>query len=233
MFPPATPTPPTTGSTPPATPPATPEYLTKEEFSRSAAYIRGLSEKLDSLTKSVPTMDLFVTLGLIEKDGDTYKPKTAAAPAPQPKPAGIQPDPVVEMEARFQSELKKRDDALAAERRKAADTEQRGAMVEALTKAGAVNAGRDVVHMSGVVKNASGQFVQVVKDQFGADTEVPLEQAAANFLKTNPELKRASGHPGSGTPNGSFQAGSQGKDTGSIASMSTEEYFAARKSGKI
>src|SRR5437763_9770925 len=92
MFPPNTPTPGTPGSTPGVTPPAqtqnTPEYLTKEEFNRTAAFIRGLGEKLEGLTKNVPTMDVFVSMGLLEKAEDgTYKPKAAAPAATTTKPA--------------------------------------------------------------------------------------------------------------------------------------------------
>jgi len=207
-----------------------PEYLTKEEFSRSAAFIRGLSEKIETLTKNVPTMDLFVTLGILEKDGETYKPKSAPAAAPAKKQDQGNTDQIAEMENRFQAELKKRDDALAAERRKAAETEQRSAVIDALGKAGAVNASRDYVHVTGIGKNAAGKYVQIGKDQFGADVEFSLEDAAANFLKANPELRKAQGHPGSGTPsNAGFGGKSAGTDVNSLAEMSMEQYMAHRR----
>src|ERR1017187_6374549 len=227
MFPPNTQTP-TPGSTPAAPASTTPEYLTKEEFSRSAACTRGLSEKLDGLVKAVPTMDTFVSLGLLEKAEDgSFKPKAAAAPA---APTKTEPNTLVaDMEARFRAELKTRDDALIDERRKSADTAQRSAVGEALNKAGAVNAGRDVIHVSGIVKNAAGEYVQTVKDEFGAAKEITLDEAANIFLKANPELKRASGIPGSGTPAGStFSPGTQ---IVSRAQMSDPAWYAKNREG--
>jgi hypothetical protein len=213
MFP-TQPTTTTTVSTPAATPAttttATPEYLTKEEFNRSAAFIRGISEKLEGLAKSTPTMDMFVSLGLLEKAEDgSYKPKAAASTSAVPAKKD-EPNLIADMEARFQSELKKRDDLVADERRKAAETEKRSAIVDALNKAGAVNAARDVIHVSGIAKNAAGKYVQTVKDEFGGDKEVALDEAAVSFLKANPELRKSNGFGGSGTPNtSSFSAGTQ------------------------
>src|SRR6266540_6901376 len=168
------------GSTPPN--PAqqqqtqTPDYLTKDEFNRTAAFIRGMNEKLETLTKSVPTMDAFVSMGLFEKaDDGSYKVKAAPAPKPtQQQQQAADPEWKAEID-KLNTQLKQRDDALVAERRRAAETEQRSAVVEALSKAGAVNASRDHLHLGGITKNTSGKYVQIIKDEFGADKEVALD----------------------------------------------------------
>jgi hypothetical protein len=201
MFPPNnTPTP---GSTPaPAQnqPQNTPDYLTKEEFSKSAAFIRGLSDRLETLTKTVPTMDLFVQLGMLEKSEDgSYKPK--AGPSTE-KPAEKAPEPewkgAVE---ELKKSLKAKEDELTAERQRATEVEKKNAVISALSKAGAVNPGRDAVHiLSGIHKNDKGDYVARGKDDLGLDTETGLEDFIGKFLQQNPELKKASGHSGSGTP---------------------------------
>jgi len=120
------------GSTPPN--PAqqqqtqTPDYLTKDEFNRTAAFIRGMNEKLETLTKSVPTMDAFVSMGLFEKaDDGSYKVKAAPAPKPtQQQQQAADPEWKAEID-KLNTQLKQRDDALVAERRRAAETEQRSA----------------------------------------------------------------------------------------------------------
>jgi hypothetical protein len=210
-----------------------PQYVTQDAFNGTAAIISRMNKTLESIINGMLSLDKLADIGLVEKAADgTFKPKTSTAAATVKKDG--QPDPVAEMEAKFQAELKKRDDALAAERRKAADTEQRSTVIEALTKAGAVNPSRDVVHLTGITRNDAGQFVQKTKDQYGADVEVSLEDAVGNFLKVNPELKKASGHPGSGTPAGNNTPGFMGgKDVSSLASLPMDQYFAQRKAGKL
>ena len=192
----------------------TPQYVTQEAFNGTAAMISRMNKTLEGLTGGMLTFDKLAEVGLVEKQADgTFKPKTVTA-APAAKPAAGDPPEWKAETDRLNAEIKKRDDALAAERRKAADTEQRGAIIDALNQSGAVNASRDVVHVQGIVKNASGQYVQMTKDQYGADVEVPLDQAVATFLTANPELRRAQGRPGSGTPTG----GGTGNFTGTTAS---------------
>ena len=212
----------------------TPQFVTQEAFNGTAAMIGRMNKTLETLSGGMLTFDKLAEVGLLDKQADgTFKPKTAAA-TPSPKPAGDPPEWKAETD-RLNAEIKKRDDALAAERRRTAETEQRSAIVDALNKAGAVNAGRDFIHVTDIRKNAAGQYVQSTKDQYGADVDVPLEQAAANFLKSNPELAKAQGRPGSGTPAGSttHSVGTHGHSVEALASLSPADYFAQKKAGRI
>ncbi len=175
------------------------EYVTKEDFGKTAAFIRGLNDKLESLAKNVPTMETFVQLGLFEKGEDgAYKPKAVQAPS---RKNDQEPEWKAQLD-QLQAQIKQRDDALAAERKRAAETEKKSAVISALTKAGAVNPERDYIHIIQAIENGEKGYFARSKDEFGADKQIPLDQAVQDFLKTNPELAKPSGHAGSGTPAG-------------------------------
>ena len=186
-----------------------PDFVTKDEFGRTAAFIRGLKDTVEALQKSMPTLDTFVSLGMLERvDDGTYKPKPAqqAAHSPAQQPQHQQSSNTAEPEWKqavdaLKKSLKAKDDELAAERQRAADGERKNAVISALARAGAVNPDRDAVHvLNGIQKNDKGQYVSRAKDDLGLDIEVSLEDFVTKFLQTNPELKKASGHAGSGTP---------------------------------
>ena len=194
----AAPTPGTGGS------PETPEnqYLTKAEFGRSAAMIRGLGETLATLQTGMLTMDMLAQVGLVdveEVEGKKqYKPKSAAAAA-TPKPRA-EDDPLVQrlktVESQLERAKKEKQDADTAVAASQRDT----AIIEALRAAGAVNPMRDFTHLqSKVLKGDKGYYAKGT-DEAGYDVEVAVNDLAVEFLKANPELKKATGNGGSGTP---------------------------------
>jgi hypothetical protein len=173
-------------------------YLTKQEFNGTAAMIRQMNETVTGL-KAVNPFDSLVTAGILEKKPDgTYGPKSAT---PAKKDEAVPEWQRQIDELRSQGVAK--DKALQAERDARAAGELKSAVVAAFGKAGAVNPERDYVHvLPSVVRGEDGTFHTVNKDQFGVETKVPLADAFTAFLKSNPELQRAAGRPGSGTPNG-------------------------------
>lgn len=198
-----------------------PQYLTKDEFSKSAAYFRRVAEENTSLKEMVGA--------LVEKGEDgVYKLKATPQPVTPPKKDDKVPEWQTEMNA-MKSELKKRDDLIADKDRKFAESSKRAAIIEALAKANAVNPQRDAVHLFDAIKtNSDGKYVSYSKDENGLDVETPLDVFAAGFIKSNPELLRAQGKSGSGTPNGIYGSGVVNRED-----MTMEQYAAARKSGKI
>jgi hypothetical protein len=186
-----------------------------------------MKETLDALQKSVPTLDSFVSLGLLEKaDDGSYRQKPAAAPAQQ-KSGEKAPEPEWKAAVdELKKSLKGKEDELAAERQRAAEIEKKNAVSSALAKAGAVNPERDAVHMlAGIQRNESGAYVARSKDELGLDVEVGIDDFIVKFLNQNPELKRATGHTGSGTPAGSATTAS-GAATASDYMANRQKYLA-------
>jgi hypothetical protein len=197
-------------------------FLTKAEFNSTAAMIRKLSTGNEEISS--------ILAGLVTKNEDgTYALKAAATPAAK---SDGKPDPMAEINA-LKAELKKRDDALATERKSAADTAKKLAIQAALTKNGAVNPGRDAVHIFDSVKqDSNGDYVVFGKDANGLDTVTSLDVHVGGWLKSNPELVRAQSKTGSGTPV------SAGSTPGSVklSDMSMSDYAAKRNdilAGKI
>lgn len=192
--------------------------LTKNEFSGTAAMLRGMNDSLTAMKTANP-LDALVTAGVLEKKADgTYAAKAVTAAAPAKKedvPAWqTQIDQLIAQGAA-------KDKALAASNEAREAGELKSAVVMAFEKAGAMNANRDYVHVLPNVKKATdGTYHTISKDQFGVETPVALDVAFGTFLKGNPELMKASGKPGSGTPAGSPSTGS--------GSMSTESYMVNR-----
>ncbi len=173
----------------------TPQYLTKDEFGKTAAMIRGLKEENASLKGMLEA--------IVEKGEDgSYKLKGGAPATPEAKKTAAVPEWQTELNA-LKTELSKRDALIAEKDKKAAETAKRSAIVEMLSKANAVNPQRDAVHLfDSVQTNSDGKYVAYTKDELGNDVETPLESFVGGWLKSNPELVKASGKPGSGTPNG-------------------------------
>jgi hypothetical protein len=194
-----------------------PQYLTKDEFSKSAAYFRRVAEENASLKEMLSAV--------IEKGEDgVFKLKATTAPVVVPKDKA--PEWQVEMNA-MKSELKKRDDLIAEKDKKFAESSKRAAIIDALSKSNAVNPQRDAVHIFDSVKtNSEGKYVSYSKDENGLDVETGLDVFVGSWLKGNPELVRASGKSGSGTPNGHVNVINRDD-------MTMDQYAAARKAGKI
>ncbi len=194
-------------------------FLTKNEFNATAAMIRGLKESVESLKGASP-LDVLVTMGVLEKtDEGEYKPKATASVPPTP---GKEPEWKQAIDA-LKKSLKTKEDELAAERERAAATEKKNAVMAALSRAGAVKADRDVVHLLDTVsRNDHGAFVCRTKDDVGLDVEVGLDEFVQKFLTENPELMKPSGLPGSGTPAGAVTS------TAKPGVISTDDYMANR-----
>lgn len=197
-------------------------YLTKTEFNATAAMIRNMSND-NTATKSMLS-------AMFDKQEDgTYTLKAAAPPAAK---TGDKPDLAAEIAA-LKAENKKNADTLATERKSAADAAKRLAIQSSLTKNGAVNPGRDSVHLFDSVKlDSNGDYVVFGKDANGLDTATPLDVHVGGWLKANPELVRAQSKTGSGTP------GATGNTPGAIKldDMSMADFASKRKdilSGKI
>lgn len=206
-------------------------FLSKQEFGATAAIIRGLKDSVDGLKSNNP-MEALAALGMLEKSADgTYKPKSAAAPA---KKTG-EPEPEWQVQLRqMQDQIAAKDRQIEAEKKSREEAELKSAVITAFEKAGAVNASRDYVHVVGQVKRGQdGKFYVPKTNQYGAEEQTALDAAFGEFLKSNPELRKASSHPGSGTPGG-IPGGpaTSNTDVNAMAQMSTEAYFAARRSGK-
>ena len=124
-------------------------FLSKQEFGSTAAMITRMNKALEGLTGGMLTPDKLVELGLLEKDGDNFKPKSGGTPA---KKEGT---PTPEWQVQFQQlqdQIKAKDNQIAAERKQREEAETKSAVISAFEKAGAVNASRDYVHVLGQVK---------------------------------------------------------------------------------
>jgi hypothetical protein len=202
-------------------------FISKDDFGRTAALINRMNKAIEGLAGGMLSLDKLVELGLLEKDGESFKAKVTS-PA-QKKEGGNAGDPEWKLEIdKLNAEIRKRDEALVNERKKTAETDRKSAVIAALTKAGAVNPERDHVHIfSAVEKGENGYFVRG-KDEYGAESQVSLDDHVNSYLKANPELRKAATQPGAGTPKGSQTHGKGSLDINALAAMSTEQYFAER-----
>ena len=192
--------------------------MTKTDMNGTAALIRGLKESVDGM-KTVNPMDALVAAGLLTKNADgTYAPKAVTAPAKKEDAVPAWQTQIDQLVAQG----KAKDLALADANTQRAAGELKSAVITAFEKAGAVNASRDYVHVLSAVKRADdGTFHTISKDQFGVESTVGLDVAFGAFLKGNPELAKAAGHAGSGTPTGANITGTPGH-------VSTESYMSTR-----
>lgn len=185
---------------------------------------RKFSKIVEENTALKGMLEAFVEKG---EDGSYKLRSQQATPAPAKEK---QPDVMQELNA-LKAELKKKDEALAAEKTKAASEAKRAAIVDALGKHGGVNPQRDARHIFDDVKqNSNGQWVIYSKDESGMDLETPLEIHVQSFLKANPELARANGKPGSGTPNG---IGSSNVDPRSMSYAQYGQLLQKIKKGEV
>ena len=172
--------------------------------------IRGLSDGLKALQGGMLTLDALAQVGLLEAeevDGKKqYKPKGSTTPAGAPAPkARADDDPLFQRVKTLEAQLEK-----ARKDKEVADTavtesSRDNAIIEALREAGAVNPQRDFMHLkSKVLKGDTGYFAKGV-DEAGYEVEVKLPDLVKEFLKTNPELRRAVTQGGAGSPAGGQQ----------------------------
>lgn len=203
-----------------------PEFISKDEFTKTLQAVKGeFSRKLEALTSKMPTLDTFAELGLLEKDeAGSYKPRQSGQQTKKTEPSDLE-----KQVADLRKAITARDEALAKADQDRQTLELKTAVINALGKAGAVNPDRDHVHVISNIKKADSGYVAKAKDQYGTETDVPLESFVNDWLKSNPELKKASGLPGSGVP-----AGLNGKSMGSVdvSKMSMEQYVQWRKAQK-
>ncbi len=190
-----------------------PSYLTKDEFGKTAAMIRGIKEENTNLRAMLDAV--------IEKGEDgSFKLKVVTPP---PAKKETEPEWKTEVNA-LKTELSKRDKIIAEKDSAASAAAKRSAIVDELTKHGAVNPTRDAVHLFEAVKaNSDGKLVVYSKDDNGLDVETPLDKHVGGWLKANPELVRASGKAKSGTP-----ASGYGSANTDLENMSMAEYIKAR-----
>ncbi len=161
-----------------------------------------MNKSLETLASGALTPDKLVELGLLEKDDTGYKPKAVAAPKEPKQPARPEDDPVIQRVKTLEQELANEKKAKAEVQQQSEASERDRAVIAALNKAGAVNADRDVVHVAGkVLKGDKGYYVKA-QDKYGADIQLPLDEAVELFLKANTELRKNAAAPGSGTPPG-------------------------------
>ena len=209
-------TPPPGGAAPPnpGTDDNKPEYVSREDFGKTAALIGGIQKTLKDLPGSLLTLDKLAEVGLLEKVDDagviSYRPKSSQPkPDDKAKPREAD-DPLLLRLKSLEGELARKTKAEEEGKALLAESEKRSALTAALTKAGAVNADRDFVHLVGAVGKGEKGFVGKGTDKYGTETELTIDEVAEAFLKLNPELRRAQAQPGSGSPqpgNGSVTAG--------------------------
>jgi hypothetical protein len=197
------------------------KYVSSEDFGKTAAMIRGIQKTLETLSTSALTLDRLAEIGLVEKAEDgTVKPRGHAAPKGAAKG---DPEPWKEEIAQLRRQLDEKDQALARE-------EKSRSVLAALTKAGAVNPDRDYVHvLDKVKKNDRGEFVVKGRDKYGAAIDVPLGEFVNDWLTQNPELKRASAAPGSGTPPGAAPGSGGGGNVVPKSTWSNPEWYKANR----
>lgn len=207
-------------------------FVKQSDLNPTAALIRGLKESVEALKGQNP-LETLVSLGLLEKASDgSYRPKVAGTSAKKDN----EPEPEWKVELKkMQEQLAAKDRQLAAEKQQREQAELRSAVIAALEKAGAVNPGRDYVHVIQQVKRAEdGSFFVSKTNDYGVEEKGSLEAAFIEFLKANPELRKASGHAGSGTPGNSHVPGKpvNNNDIDALAQLTTEQYFAQMRQKK-
>jgi len=199
------------------------KYLSKEEFGRTAAVISGLQKTLKELPGQLLTLDRLAEVGLLEKvdvDGvPTFRPKSSQAPKPEGEKKRTDDDPLMQRVKTLEGQLAQKTKAEEETKTQLAESEKRTALTAALTKAGAVNADRDYVHLSSKVVKGEKGFGGRGEDKYGTEIDLTIDEVAEAFLTANPELKKATAQPGSGTPTGGT-AGFNGAGTGKVIAKS-------------
>lgn len=203
-----------------------PTFISREEFGRTAATINDLKKGLGG----VLTADQLVEAGMFERDEEgKLKVKTAAAPPPtgDDKKQTDADKRFAIMQAELektQKAVRERDEALEKERKARETVETHRQIQDALTKAGAVNPGRDYRHLvDQVVRRDDGTLIVKTKDKYQVDVELPLEEFVPSWLEQNKELKRATTQQGSGAaPSG---AGSLPPNTVSSSKLEDMDWF--------
>ena len=201
---------PATGDKPPDNKPGTGAddltklFVSKEDFGKTAGHIRGLGEKLNALAASALTADKLVEILALEKDEATGKfrlPKAPDPPANGTPPRG-EDDPVMKRVKALEQQVADKNKEIADERARAEATTRDTALISALQKAGAINPNRDFVHLRDKVAKGDKGYTAKTVDEYGAEHDSDLDAFAEQYLKQNPELKKATQQGGSGTPPG-------------------------------
>lgn len=178
-------------------------FVSKDDFGKTAAHIRGLGDQLKTLASTAITADKLVELLGLEKDEESGKfrmpqSKTPAAGAQQ-RP---EDDPVMKRVKALEKQLADEQQKVADERARTESNTRDTALIAALQKAGAINPTRDYVHLVGKVTKSEKGYVARVADEYGAEKDVDVDGFAEQYLKQNPELKKTTQQGGSGTPPG-------------------------------
>jgi hypothetical protein len=187
-----------------------PQYVTVEDFGKTAAKIRGIEGSLADLSKKGISLDTLVEIGLLEKadDGKYRRPAAQQATPPQQQQQQQQQQrpedsPLAREVAELRKQMSAKDEELKREREKQAATVKADTVKSALAKAGAVRPERDYVHLLGKVEQRQdGTYFVKGIDKYGNPEEITLDKFCEAFLTENPELMKAQNQPGSGTPAG-------------------------------
>lgn len=210
---------------------AGPQYVTVEDFGKTAAMIRGIQKSLETINTSALTADKLAELGLLEKaDDGTFHAKQAAQGGKDKPPAD---DPIKRELDALKRQLAAKDEEVASERRKVEQAERTRAVIEALTDAGAINPQRDHVHLvSQIERSEAGEFAAKGRDQYGSEVAIPLKNYVGDWLKANPDLMKAQGGTGTGAMPGQ---GARGTQTGNVVPKAvwTDMSWYARNRDKI
>jgi hypothetical protein len=187
-------------------PPSQPQFVTVEDFGKTAGIISGLQKALKPLSDGTAILGVLEQVGLVVKGDDgKYKPFNAQA-AETTKPDKV--DPVKAENEDLKRKLTDHARQLEERDQRAAATDKQAAIVKALQDAGAHNPSRDYVHLLGPVKrNDQGEYYVDGKGKYGEDAQIPLSEFSAAFLAKNPELKSATNKTGSDTKPGASSTG--------------------------
>jgi len=183
--------------------------------------IVGISKAVDAASKHDPLATL-AEIGLLEKTDSGYVPK-----AGKPKPKDGKPEDDADPPWKAEMTALKRQ---LTERDEQIDNITKAQTVQAaLAKAGALRPERDAVHLMGsVIKSADGKFVVKGRGKYEEEVDIPVEDYAANWLKDNPELAKATAAGGSGTPGGGGHAtGGNGAKTIPFEQWNDQNFYRA------
>jgi hypothetical protein len=180
-------------------------FVSREDFGKTAATINGLKKTIEGLTSNALTLDKLVEIGLFSRTEDGKFALAGAAPPSATKQEPGQPTAQeLALQRRIEAmetERKKEREQLDTERRRTAEISRNTAIQQELQKAGAMRPDRDYVHIAAnVVQDENGSYVVKGKDKYGADTSFTVTEYVEKFLTENPELKKApASNGGSGT----------------------------------
>ncbi len=200
-----------------------PNFVNVGDFGKTAAVIGDLK----NLSKDAVTRQALKDAGFEEVDGKLVFKGQAAPPAPgAPKPDDEVTKRMQAQMDRLQKDIEERD-RLLREKDEAAERDRTHREIQnALTAAGAINPGRDYIHLTNAVKKTDdGRLVAITKNQYGQDEEVPLEKYAEQFLQKQPELKKSNAGAGAGAP---ANGGNGAPVAGAIRITSAADYLAKR-----